>query len=190
MDFKSLLESRSQREQYMIFMGGFLIAFYLCYLSWDYFDKLYKKALTDYEFELNNYISANSPQQIQNRLELATKKLQESKLELKNLKTESDFIQTHTKNLATMQSKFSSSSEILSFISHKAKEHNIKISQIIPNQIEKGSTILYDYNISFSSTFTQTLTFIDELQGSFIDITEARLEPYNSQIKLLLQEIK
>jgi hypothetical protein len=190
MDFKSLLESRSQREQHMIFMSGFLIMFYLLYLSWDYFDRLYQSALANYELQLNNYISMNSPQEIQNRLELATKRLQDSKIELENLKAENSFIQSHTKNLVAIQDKFSSSSEILSFIGDKAKEHNIKISQILPNNIKENSAILYDYNLSFSSTFTQTLAFIDALKGSFIDIKEARFEPYSSQIRLSLQRVK
>lgn len=190
MDFKSLLESRSQREQHMIFMSGFLIMFYLLYLSWDYFDRLYQSALANYELQLNNYISMNSPQQIQNSLELATKRLQDSKIELENLKAENSFIQSHTKNLVAILDKFSSSSEILSFIGDKAKEHNIKISQILPNNIKENSAILYDYNLSFSSTFTQTLAFIDELKGGFIDIKEARFEPYSSQIRLSLQSVK
>ena len=79
MEFNSLLNSRSKKEQYMIFMGSFLVIFYLFYLSWGYFDKLYFKALMRYENELNSYLSTNLPTQIQNQIELADKKLQNNK---------------------------------------------------------------------------------------------------------------
>ena len=73
MDLKALLEQRSQREQYMIFMGLFLVVFYLFYLSWSYFDRIYSKALMRYETQLNSYLNSNSPEQIQNHLDIAIK---------------------------------------------------------------------------------------------------------------------
>lgn len=184
MEFKTLLEDRSQREQYMIFMGGFLVVFYLFYLSWGYFDRVYSKALIKYETQLNSYLNANSPTQIQNSLDIATKRLQNSKQELERLKIEDEFLQNHAKFLANNLSKFSSSGEILNFIGSKAQNYNLKIDQISPNNIKPNA--LYDYNISFSSTFNSTLKFIDELEGALFEISEAKLEPYSSQIRIIL----
>ncbi|MEE3745178.1 hypothetical protein [Campylobacter porcelli] len=183
MEFKSLLEERTKKEQYMIFLGGFLIVFYLFYLSWDYFERLYLKALMRYENGLSGYLKINSPTEIQNRIEVASQKLKDKKQELERLKFENEFIQAHAKSLSTQLSKFSSSSEILAFISSKALENSLKISKISPNQI--GSNISYDYNISFSSTFDLTLRFIDELERALLEISEARFEPYNSEIRVV-----
>ncbi|WP_096030594.1 hypothetical protein [Campylobacter lanienae] len=188
MEFNSLLNSRSKKEQYMIFMGSFLVIFYLFYLSWGYFDKLYFKALMRYENELNSYISTNLPTQIQNQIELADKKLQNNKTELNQLKIENEFLQTHAINLANQISKFSSNSEILAFIDNKSNASGIKISKILPNQISNDR--LYDYNISFSSTFDLALRFIDELEGAWLEISQARFEPYNSEIRLILRDFR
>ncbi|ARR01658.1 hypothetical protein CVIC8964_0221 [Campylobacter vicugnae] len=190
MDLKALLEQRSQREQYMIFMGLFLVVFYLFYLSWSYFDRIYSKALMRYETQLNSYLNSNSPEQIQNHLDIVIKKLQDKKQELDNLTKEYNFINTHTKLLASYLSKFNSSSEILGFIDSKAQNHNLKIDHILPNSIKSNSNIAYDYNISFSSDFISALGFIDELRGAMFDISEAKLEPYSSQIRIILWDFK
>lgn len=161
--------NKKPSEIKMVFIATFFIIFYVAYMSlYDISDEYCRQNIINKENLEKSYLELPTPKYLDEVISKKQKELEDSLVQLKALKANNNFLNTELKKLSTSFFDINNQNLFLNYISKQAEQNSINITNITNNtkpllQLFTMDKI-YDFRITFSSSFTNLLKYINSLE--------------------------